>query len=189
MRHLDNRRHSLARNEGARSAKAHTQNLIAPVTSDGPSDSQPMPEAALGAFYDRYAPTVYALARHILGTGERAEAVTEDVFVRCWHKLDVLQRLSTDNPEQVSQWLRWLTHGLALAALYTVEMRDHTPDGERRRARPSTARPLQIELVVELALYAGLSCVEIAALTAATPEGVARELRLALRRCATPGRG
>src|SRR5688500_5779106 len=41
--------------------------------------------AAFGALYDRYAPAVYALAAHVLGTGA-AEEVVQDVFLRLWQR-------------------------------------------------------------------------------------------------------
>jgi RNA polymerase sigma-70 factor, ECF subfamily len=40
---------------------------------------------AFGALYDRYAPAVYALAAHMLGTAD-AEEIVQDVFLRLWQR-------------------------------------------------------------------------------------------------------
>lgn len=42
---------------------------------------------AFSLMYDRYAPTVYTLAAHMLGPAE-AEEVVQEVFLRLWHKAD-----------------------------------------------------------------------------------------------------
>jgi RNA polymerase sigma-70 factor (ECF subfamily) len=39
---------------------------------------------ALGALYDRYGRLVYTIAIHVVGDGETAEEITQDVFVRVW---------------------------------------------------------------------------------------------------------
>jgi RNA polymerase sigma-70 factor (ECF subfamily) len=41
--------------------------------------------AALGQLYDRYAPGIYAMAAHLLGSTD-AEEVVQEVFLRLWHK-------------------------------------------------------------------------------------------------------
>jgi RNA polymerase sigma-70 factor (ECF subfamily) len=41
--------------------------------------------AAFGALYDRYSRTVYAMAVHMLGSGE-AEEAAQEAFMRLWHK-------------------------------------------------------------------------------------------------------
>ncbi|HEX2037538.1 MAG TPA: sigma-70 family RNA polymerase sigma factor [Chloroflexota bacterium] len=41
--------------------------------------------AALGQLYDRYAPGIYAMAAHLLGSSD-AEEVVQEVFLRLWHK-------------------------------------------------------------------------------------------------------
>jgi RNA polymerase sigma-70 factor, ECF subfamily len=40
---------------------------------------------AFGVLYDRYAPAVYALAAHMLGTAD-AQEVVQDVFLRLWQR-------------------------------------------------------------------------------------------------------
>jgi RNA polymerase sigma-70 factor (ECF subfamily) len=40
--------------------------------------------AAWSSLYDRYAPSVYAFAAHILGR-DRAEDIVQDAFLRLWH--------------------------------------------------------------------------------------------------------
>jgi RNA polymerase sigma-70 factor (ECF subfamily) len=43
--------------------------------------------AAWSSLYDRYAPSVYAFAAHMLGR-DHAEDVVQDAFLRLWHRAD-----------------------------------------------------------------------------------------------------
>jgi RNA polymerase sigma-70 factor (ECF subfamily) len=48
----------------------------------GKRSSDPALNAAVSMLYDRYARLVYTIALHVVGDGETAEEITQDVFVR-----------------------------------------------------------------------------------------------------------
>lgn len=90
--------------KGERPAPAQDVNRLAPprleAVEPNPRTAEPPREAndeqlaariamrnvtAFGMIYDRYAHPVYAMAAHMLGVSE-AEEVTQEVFMRLWHK-------------------------------------------------------------------------------------------------------
>jgi RNA polymerase sigma-70 factor (ECF subfamily) len=89
---------------------------------------------ALGALYDRYGRLVYSVAFHVVGDGETAEEITQDVFVRVW------EGAASYRPEvaKVSSWIISITRHRAIDEL------------RRRGARPEkNSTPLPEENSIE----------------------------------------
>jgi RNA polymerase sigma factor (sigma-70 family) len=143
------------------------------------ADRQP---AALGALYDRYASTLLALARRILGNPADGEEVLQEVFLHVWNHAG---RYDADR-SSVSTWLILITRSRAIDRLRTRKVVERThetsvqenppehasPEGvetvlirERRErvGREMVKLPAEQRQVLELAFYHGLSQSEIAA--------------------------
>ncbi len=78
---------------------------------------------ALSELYDRYGRLVYSLAFHILGDGESAEEVTQDVFWRVWGKADTYRA----DQARVSTWLTSIARNRAIDVLRQRRVR---PEGQ-----------------------------------------------------------
>ena len=140
-------------------------------------------ESALAELYDRFAATLLALARRVLGDGGDAEEVVQEVFLHAWSRA-----LSYDPARSsVSTWLVLLVRSRAIDRLRTRNVGDRAyervrhqwptqenpsgvksvQDGERRqRVRAELASlPAPQRRVLELAYYGGLTQREIAAAT------------------------
>ncbi|MBM2825989.1 MAG: polymerase, sigma-24 subunit, subfamily [Dehalococcoidia bacterium] len=74
---------------------------------------------ALGTLYDRYAKLVYSLALRITGDTDKAEEVTQEVYLTLW------KQASTFQPERsrLSTWLTTITHNRAVDELRRKENR------------------------------------------------------------------
>jgi RNA polymerase sigma-70 factor, ECF subfamily len=137
---------------------------------------------ALGALYNRYAPTLLALGARILGSRADAEEVVQEVFLRVW---DHAGRYDAAR-SSVSTWLILIARSRAIDRLRTRKVverthetagldapRDHaSPEGletvlireRRERVRRELADlPREQRQVLEMAFYDGLSQSEIAA--------------------------
>lgn len=77
------------------------ESLIQLIARSQANTSGEPQEKALGELYDRYSRLVYSVALNTLAVPERAEEVTQDVFIRVWEKA------RTYNAEQgrVASWL------------------------------------------------------------------------------------
>jgi RNA polymerase sigma-70 factor, ECF subfamily len=75
---------------------------------------------ALGALYDRHARIVFALLVRIIGDGDAAEEILQEVFLRAWQHAHAFD----DSRGTVRSWLYGIAHNLALNEL------------RRRRRRP-----------------------------------------------------
>jgi RNA polymerase sigma-70 factor (ECF subfamily) len=137
---------------------------------------------AIGELYDRYAPTLLALARRILGTSGDAEDVVQEVFVHVWNQSGRYDPARSS----VSTWLVLITRSRAIDRLRNrkvVErtheeahaadpLEDASPEGpeavfiheRRERVRRELENlPPEQRQVLELAFYQGLSQSEISA--------------------------
>ena len=143
------------------------------------ADRQP---ESLGALYGRYAPTLLALGKRILGSLSDAEEVLQEVFLHVWNNA---ARYDAGR-SSVSTWLILITRSRAIDRLRTRKVVERThetsiqenpvehasPEGveavfiqERRdRVRSELDKlPPEQKQVLELAFYEGLSQSEIAA--------------------------
>ena len=87
-------------------------------------------EDALLMLYDRYGGLVYTLALRVLGDHDRAEEVTQDVFLRCWHGLEGYDAARGTLPG----WLLGIGRSRAIDAL-----RGRQPQSDRREPATSLA--------------------------------------------------
>lgn len=163
-------------------------------------------EAALSELYDRYSRLVYSVALNTLGDPERAEEVTQDVFVRVWDKA------STYNAEQgrVVNWLSSIarhrsidlfrqtrSHREDLQLTWQEAEAIDLPDGQnvewevdlaqrQQRIRWAVAQlPTEQKLALGMAFFQGLSHPEIAA-TLGEPLGTVKtRIRLGMQKLRT----
>lgn len=142
-------------------------------------DRQP---EALSRLYDRYAPSLLAVARRILGSPADAEEVLQEVFLHVWNHAGRYDAYRSS----VSTWLMLIVRSRAidrLRARRVVERTHETsaqgnpvehasPEGvenvflqeRRERMRGEMAKlPDEQRQVLEMAFYEGLSQSEIAA--------------------------
>jgi RNA polymerase sigma-70 factor (ECF subfamily) len=167
-------------------------------------------EEALAVLYERYAATVYGLARRVLGDSAQAEDVLQETFWRLWRYADHYR------PGRVrfATWLLRITANLAVSEQRRRARRPRTapmtvpaaPDegeplpvdvadpaadvagavwrAEQRRtvsAGLATLPPVQRQ-AVELAYFGGLTHAEIAATQGAPLSTVKTRLALGLRK-------
>ena len=164
-----------------------------PVTSPSTSREPPADAAllrqvvdrqpeALSALYDRYAATLLALGKRILGSLVDAEEVLQEVFLHVWNHAGRYD----PGRSSVSTWLVLITRSRAIDRLRTRKVVERThemsaretpvehasPEGaenvfahERRERvrREMAGLPDEQRQVLELAFYEGLSQSEIAA--------------------------
>ena len=97
------------------------------AVADGSSD-------ALGRLYDRYAATVYGLARRIVTRLEDAEEVVQDVFAQVWRQAPRYRK----DRASVAGWIVTLARTRAIDRL------------RARRARPDEDRGLEPTVVVPM---------------------------------------
>ncbi len=115
---------------------------------------------AFEAVYRRLAGRVYALCLRMSGDAERAEELTQDVFVRAWERLD-----SFRGDALFSTWLHRLTVNLVLQSRRTQG---------RREAREVTAPDLEVYAAEAVRAMPGTR-VDLERAIAALPAG-AREM-------------
>jgi RNA polymerase sigma-70 factor (ECF subfamily) len=152
---------------------------------------------ALGALYERHAPRLAAIARHILGPGVEAEDLLHDVFLEVWrHARDYAQDRGS-----VWSWLLLRTRSRAIdlrrvasrrpsvelldSHLETNGARDPNTEmvlaSERGKLRAALAAMSEDEReVLLLGYFEGLSGTEIAALIGAPVGTVKSRTRSAL---------
>lgn len=82
--------------------------------------------AAFDALYGRYAPRALGLARQVLGDGDRAEDVVQNVFLDVWRQADRYDPARS----AVGSWVMTLTHHKAVDAV-------RREDRHRRRRSPA----------------------------------------------------
>jgi RNA polymerase sigma-70 factor (ECF subfamily) len=154
---------------------------------------------ALAELYDRFAPTLLALARRILGNQADAEEVLQEAFVQVWSRG---QRYDPAR-SSVSTWLVLIARSRAIDRLRNRKVVERTHEASAREAagdagdlgQPSTspeavenvfiqerhervrremaALPAEQRQVLEMAFYEGLTQTEIAA-KAALPLGTVK---------------
>ncbi len=141
-------------------------------------------QAALGRVYDRYHRLVFSLASRVLGDHTGAEEVTQDVFLRLWHRASdfdsargdlagwlvtvtrnrSIDRLRSRQQRESKSWTpmpespETTVLGLALSTAPTVA----TLESAQRVGRVLAALPEQQRTIIELAYYEGYSQSEIA---------------------------
>jgi RNA polymerase sigma-70 factor (ECF subfamily) len=137
---------------------------------------------ALGALYNRYAPTLLALGKRILGSLADAEEVLQEVFLYVWNHA---ARYDAGR-SSVSTWLVLVARSRAIDRLRTRKVVERTHETAHQKSPPEHASPEGVETVflrerrekvrgeldklppeqkqiLEMAFYEGLSQSEIAA--------------------------
>lgn len=134
--------------------------------------------AALGRLYDRFAPSLLAVAQRIVGSPREAEDVVQDVFLEAWH------RARHYDPQRgtVKTWLMLRLRSRSLDRLranrraQAVALEDGLPQPTEGRvsetavlaidskavSRAVSDLPEDQRAVLELGYFAGQSCAEIA---------------------------
>lgn len=136
-------------------------------------------ESALGELYDRYGNAVYSLALRVLRDAQRAEEITQDVFLRVWNQPE---KWDSSKGKLVS-WLLTVTRYAAIDRLRAEQrqpavidspLEDDSPiadpegwnpaewqDGQELR-KILAQLPAEQQQVIQLAFYGGLSHREMA---------------------------
>ncbi|GAP96943.1 sigma-70 family RNA polymerase sigma factor [Leptolyngbya sp. NIES-2104] len=156
-------------------------------------------QAAMATLYDRYAPTLYAVAFQTLGSVQESEEVVLDVFAQVWRTAIRFEAAKT----QVDTWLFIITRSHTLARLRTMQQTEKTSIVVEASMSSVTSDPLQDVLiserrdqiqaalaqlsaeqrqVIELAHYQGLSHSEIATQLELPLGTVKTRIRLGLHR-------
>jgi RNA polymerase sigma-70 factor (ECF subfamily) len=133
--------------------------------------------AALGVLYDRYAPSMLAVAQRVLGAPREAEDLVHDVFLEAWHRARhyeptrgtvrtwLMMRLRSRAIDRQRAMQRGRRVDLEVSALSerTAETSEPPTPGDA-----GTLRGYLLELsaehqaVLDLGYFGGLSCAEIA---------------------------
>lgn len=136
---------------------------------------------ALGILYNRYAPTLLALGKRILGSLADAEEVLQEVFLYVWNHA---ARYDAGR-SSVSTWLVLVARSRAIDRLRTRKVVERTHETAHQESPPEHASPEGVEAVfirerrekvrgemdklppeqkqvLEMAFYEGLSQSEIA---------------------------
>jgi RNA polymerase sigma-70 factor (ECF subfamily) len=129
---------------------------------------------ALRQLYRRHGARVYSLARHMLGEPERAEEVTQDVFLKAWEKASTYR----SDKAQVLTWLLRVTRNRCIDVIRRDKPSfpfdeqafsvagpegDVVAESEAAGVRDELARlPEAQRTVLTLAYYRGLSHTQIA---------------------------
>ena len=158
-------------------------------------------ETALTHIYDQFAPTVFGVARRVLGDVTAAEDVVQEVFVSLWERPHAFDGARGT----LAAWLGMLAHRRAVDRVRREEASHRRADamaaqppsappdideavsslwvGERVRAAVQDL-PEEQRACVNLAYFEGKTYVEVAELLG-IPEGTAKSrMRLALRKLA-----
>lgn len=137
---------------------------------------------ALGVLYGRYAPTLLALGKRVLGRLADAEEVLQEVFLYAWNHAARYDAARSS----VSTWLVLVARSRAIDRLRTRKVVERTHETAHQEAPPEHASPNGVEAVfvrerrervrsemdrlppeqkqvLEMAFYEGLSQSEIAA--------------------------
>jgi RNA polymerase sigma-70 factor (ECF subfamily) len=137
---------------------------------------------ALGVLYGRYAPTLLALGKRVLGSLADAEEVLQEVFLYVWSHAARYDA----NRSSVSTWLILVARSRAIDRLRTRKVVERTHETAQQEAPPGHASPEGVDAVfvrerrervrgemdklppeqkqvLEMAFYEGLSQSEIAA--------------------------
>jgi RNA polymerase sigma-70 factor (ECF subfamily) len=185
----------MPKSEGAVERARHERELMRRVAAGD--------ETALGELYDRFAPTLTALAHRILHDDADAEEVVQEIFTHTWNRADRYDPARSS----VSTWLVLITRSRAIDRLRTRKVVDRTHDQVRletpthespagardvqeseRRQRVRAAMhdlPSEQRQVLELAYYKGLTQGEIAAATEIPLGTVKTRTLLAMRKLRT----
>jgi len=137
---------------------------------------------ALGVLYGRYAPTLLALGKRVLGSLAEAEEVLQEVFLYVWNHA---ARYDASR-SSVSTWLVLVARSRAIDRLRTRKVVERTHETAHQESPPGHASPEAVDAVfvrerrekvrsemdklppeqkqvLEMAFYEGLSQSEIAA--------------------------
>ena len=156
--------------------------------------------AALGAFYDRWADQVYATVISIVGTAQDAEEIVGDCFWQAWNQASRFDA----SRGQVRAWLMNIARSRALDRLKSVKRRreddlDAAPvdsfatdvdaagqiDEQQRALNVTDALkelPSSQREVLEMAYFGGLSQAEIAESTGTALGTVKTRIRLGMQK-------
>jgi len=138
-------------------------------------------EMALSALYDAHVDAVFSVALHVLGNQQDAEEVTQDVFLRIWHKaeqydpqrgrfltwlLTITRRLAIDQVRR-KQRVAEVPNPVSLDAheqLWDqVVAQEEMTDLQRNLLSALQELPGEYREVILLAYFRGMTHVEIAA--------------------------
>ena len=133
--------------------------------------------AALGLLYDRYAPSMLAVAQRVLGSAREAEDLVHDVFLEAWHRARhyepargsvrtwLMMRLRSRAIDRQRAMQRGRRFDLEVSAM---PERSAEVDEAPALGDAGTLRGFLLELsaehqaVLDLGYFGGLSCAEIA---------------------------
>ena len=158
-------------------------------------------ETALTRIYDQFAPTVFGVARRVLGDPAAAEDVVQEVFVSLWERPSAFDSARGT----LAAWLGMLAHRRAVDRVRREEASRRRADamasqppvappdldeavstlwiGERVRSAVHEL-PEEQRACVNLAYFEGKTYIEVAEILG-IPEGTAKSrMRLALRKLA-----
>lgn len=181
---------SLAGQDTAVSLGESTEYLVARVRAGD--------QAAFAQLYDRLAPLVYGLIRHILRDAKQAEDVTQDVFVAIWLHADQFD----SSRASARTWAATIAHHRAVDRVRLEHAHGHrddrwvagivVADGNPERSSTETdERRLALDAldrlepgqrqIVQLAFYGGLKHTQIAELLGLPVGTVKSRIRSGLR--------
>ncbi len=89
-------------------------------------------QSALMDLYSRYGKAVYSMAMSVLGQSYQAEEVTQDIFLKVWHRAEQWD-------ERKGQFIHWLLAVTRNAAI----------DRARKEARRSPRAQIPLDLIAE----------------------------------------
>lgn len=133
-------------------------------------------EPALLELYARYSKAVYSLAKRMLRSDADAEEITQDVFVKIWHKAGDY----APSKGKVSTWILTIAHNSAIDALRRRKAKGNLEAFEDELERVADERPtkdlLEVSAIakslesldagekicIELAYFEGLSHSQLA---------------------------
>ena len=98
---------------------------------------------ALGILYGRYAPTLLALGKRILGSPGEAEEVLQEVFLHVWNHAGRYDA----GRSSVSTWLVLLMRSRSIDRLRTRKVVERTHEAAGQRTPPEHASPEAVEAV------------------------------------------
>ncbi len=140
-------------------------------------------ERALGELYDRYSRLVYSVALNTLSDPERAEEVTQDVFLRVWEKASTYDAghgrvvnwlASIARHRSIDFFRQWHSHHEDELVTWQEAESTDLPDGQdvewdvdllqrQQRIRQAVAQlPAEQKQALGMAFFQGLSHPEIA---------------------------
>lgn len=131
--------------------------------------------ASLAILYDRHGSACYALAHRMLGSGSAAEDAVQEAFLHLWRSGSSFD--ASGGP--VRSQLLTHVHTLSLATLRRASFRE-VPEPRARENTPVSGLSEELDTVLELAYFRGLTEADIAQRLNVPVEVVKTRTRVAL---------